>query len=244
MGGRPINRPPNLAKDAAPFPSKKYSIIYADPPWKYDDARDHASAGMALSSYPCMETAEIAKLRVPDLAGRQCQLVMWATWPKLPDALEVMRAWGFRYQTVGWVWVKTSRASPRDARLLTLEVGADFRRLPPGTAKLHRGTGHFTQANTEYAMIGFPADDDVEVALLGRMGKALERMSRSVPQVVFAPLGRRHSEKPPEVRDAIVELFGDLPRIELFARESGPGWDAWGNQLGSSNQVLPRDLPL
>ena len=41
---------------------------------------------------------------------------------------------------------------------------------------------------------------------------------------------QQHSRKPAETRDRIVELMGDLPRIELFAREAAPGWDAWGNE--------------
>ena len=42
---------------------------------------------------------------------------------------------------------------------------------------------------------------------------------------------REHSRKPDEIRDAIVELVGDLPRIELFARQRFDGWDAWGNEV-------------
>jgi len=56
-----------------------------------------------------------------------------------------------------------------------------------------------------------------------------KRISAGVGQLVFSPL-RRHSQKPAEVRDKIVELMGDLPRIELFAREAAPGWDVWGNE--------------
>jgi len=44
---------------------------------------------------------------------------------------------------------------------------------------------------------------------------------------------KRHSEKPPEIRDRIVTLVGDIPRIELFAREKTPGWDVWGNEVES-----------
>ena len=64
--------------------------------------------------------------------------------------------------------------------------------------------------------------------LLAVKGKP-KRISASVGQLVFSPL-RRHSQKPDEVRDRIVELMGDLPRIELFAREAAPGWDVWGNE--------------
>lgn len=49
-------------------------------------------------------------------------------------------------------------------------------------------------------------------------------------ELIVAPM-TRHSAKPPETRDRIVRLMGDVRRVELFARERTPGWDAWGNQL-------------
>lgn len=78
------------------------------------------------------------------------------------------------------------------------------------------GLGRWTRGNTE-------------PCLLAVKGKP-KRISASVGQLVFSPL-RRHSQKPDEVRDRIVELMGDLPRIELFARETAPGWDSWGNEV-------------
>jgi N6-adenosine-specific RNA methylase IME4 len=55
----------------------------------------------------------------------------------------------------------------------------------------------------------------------------MKRESASVRSTIFAPR-EEHSKKPDVVRDKIVELFGDLPRIELFARQETPGWDVWG----------------
>jgi N6-adenosine-specific RNA methylase IME4 len=75
------------------------------------------------------------------------------------------------------------------------------------------GMGHYTRANTE-------------PVLLGVRGK-MPVLSHSVRQVVRAER-RRHSEKPGEVRDQIVTLYGDVARIELFARERVSGWEAWG----------------
>lgn len=54
--------------------------------------------------------------------------------------------------------------------------------------------------------------------------------SHKVSQVVLSMI-RRHSQKPDEVRDRIIELCGDVPRIELFARQSVDGWDCWGNEV-------------
>lgn len=82
--------------------------------------------------------------------------------------------------------------------------------------KWHFGMGYWTRANTE-------------AVLLGIRGK-MKRRARNVRQLVVAP-AREHSRKPEEVRGRIVSLMGDLPRIELFARECAPGWDAWGDEL-------------
>ena len=59
-----------------------------------------------------------------------------------------------------------------------------------------------------------------------------KRVAKNVKQIVMAHRGR-HSEKPTEVRDRIVQLMGDLTRIELFARIKVDGWDAWGNEIDS-----------
>ena len=53
--------------------------------------------------------------------------------------------------------------------------------------------------------------------------------------MIVAPVGR-HSAKPAETRERIVELLGDLPRIELFARDTAPGWDCWGDEVEAAGQ--------
>lgn len=78
------------------------------------------------------------------------------------------------------------------------------------------GMGGWTRANAE-------------LCLLTTRGKP-KRVSASVHSIVDTPIGI-HSQKPSIVRDRIVQLMGDLPRIELFAREHTPGWDAWGDEL-------------
>lgn len=87
-----------------------------------------------------------------------------------------------------------------------------------------------TRGEGIYSGLGFYTNANAEICLLGRRGR-FTRQSKCVKQIVMAPLGR-HSEKPAEVRDRIVSLCGDLPRIELFARRRTPGWDVWGNDAG------------
>ena len=79
----------------------------------------------------------------------------------------------------------------------------------------------------------------VEICLLGKRGRP-QRKRKNIRQLVRATR-RSHSQKPDEVRDRIVNLMGDLPRIELFARQCVPGWDAWGNQL-DDNGLAPQSV--
>lgn len=78
------------------------------------------------------------------------------------------------------------------------------------------GLGYWTRANAE-------------LCLLATKGHP-KRCSKSVHQVCDARIGE-HSAKPPEIRDRIIKLCGDVPRIELFARQYAPGWDCWGNEV-------------
>jgi len=80
-----------------------------------------------------------------------------------------------------------------------------------------------------YSGMGFYTNSNAEICLIGRKGK-FERNSRKVKQLIVDNL-REHSKKPDCVRERIVELCGDLPRIELFARNKTPGWDVWGNEV-------------
>lgn len=85
------------------LPEDKYSIIYADPPWRYDFPISESRA--IENQYPTMSIEEIRDLPVIDLAADNAVLFLWATNPLLPDALTVIEAWGFTYRT-NMVWVK------------------------------------------------------------------------------------------------------------------------------------------
>ena len=80
------------------------------------------------------------------------------------------------------------------------------------------GMGYWTRANSE-------------LCLIATKGK-IKRISRKVHQIIDTSI-EEHSKKPAIVRDRIVELMGDLPKIELFAREKADGWDVWGNEVNS-----------
>ena len=174
-----------------PFPNKKYNIIYADPPWSYTQKR---LSGAAEHHYHTMGIDELCALPVADIAAEDSTLFLWATFPQLPEALRLIKAWGFTYKTVAFVWLKLNRKS-----------------------------------YTWFYGLGFWTRGNAEICLLATKGKP-HRNSNSVHQFIISPL-REHSQKPDEAREKIIELMGDLPRIELFARETAPGWDCWGNEV-------------
>jgi N6-adenosine-specific RNA methylase IME4 len=96
-----------LADRVAALPAGKYRVIYADPPWQYNDSRvglDMASTA-AEHHYPTMPLEELKALDVKSLAADDAVLLCWATFPLLEDALELVEAWGFKYKTA-FVWHK------------------------------------------------------------------------------------------------------------------------------------------
>ena len=87
------------------LPQGKYGVILADPPWRYGDPVTENRA--IENQYPTMTLEEIKALDVPALTLDKAVLYLWATSPKLPEAIEVMKAWGFSYKS-SWVWIKES----------------------------------------------------------------------------------------------------------------------------------------
>lgn len=188
----------------------KYQIIYADCPWHYNQRCTHSKTrfgGGVHSQYPTMTDAEILALgeSVKTIADTNAALFLWATMPRLPLAIKVMEAWGFRYATNAFTWIKMNPKS-----------GTPF-----------TGPGFYTASNAEICLLG----------VRGRMTPA----RRLVNSVILAPR-REHSRKPDEARDRIVQVFGDLPRVELFCRFPAPGWDAYGNQLEGDGRDIRESL--
>ena len=144
-----------------------------------------------------MSINELCALPVAELAAPDSALFLWATFPQLPEALRLIRAWGVTYKTVAFVWLKQNRKSE----------GWFY------------GLGFWTRGNAE-------------VCLLATRGHP-KRQCAGIHQFVISHI-EQHSKKPDEARRKIVELMGDIPRVELFAREKKPGWDVWGNEVEST----------
>lgn len=174
-------------------PNKKYSIIYADPPWSYKDKALAGNRG-ACCKYDVMNIGDIGDLPIKNIAADDSILFMWVTMPKLNECFEVIEKWGFEFKTCAFTWIKQNKKSD----------------------SLFWGMGRWTRANAE-------------ICLIATKGKP-KRQSAKVHSVIMSRI-REHSRKPDETRERIVELCGDLPRIELFARQYAEGWDCWGNEV-------------
>ena len=86
-------------------------------------------------------------------------------------------------------------------------------------------------AKTWFFGLGFWTRGNAEICLLATRGRP-KRQDKGVHQFIIAPI-EKHSKKPDEAREKIVRLMGDLPRVELFARQATPGWAVWGNEVDS-----------
>ncbi|MCE9858020.1 MULTISPECIES: MT-A70 family methyltransferase [Raoultella] len=202
-----------------------YQLIYVDPPWQYGNK---ISNGAAENHYDTMSLAELKHLPVWEVAADDAVLAMWYTGTHTEEAIELAEAWGFRIRTMkGFTWVKLNQNAERRFNKAIAEGElVDFNDLLSMlNSETRMNGGNYTRANTEDLLIA-------------TRGIGLERVNASIKQVVYSCLGE-HSEKPWEVRHRLEKLYGDVSRVELFARESWPGWDRWGNQCSNSFEIIP-----
>lgn len=165
----------------------------------------------AAGRYSVLKQDALCAMPVQGICDPQgCMLFLWATWPCLPEAMHVMQAWGFRYITLAFLWVKVNRNN-----------GEPF-----------FGIGYYTKSNSEPCLLGVRGDP--------------VKLSNSVSQILLAPEmvvhpRLEHSEKPALARERIVQLCGDVPRVELFSRHRVEGWYMVGNEIDGRDirDVLP-----
>lgn len=168
----------------ADLPKRHFGVILADPPWQYrtwdnrksiPSGRKYGDASAAIH-YDTMSVCDIGSLPVTDLVISDCVLFLWATWPNLTDAFDVISIWGFEYKTCAFCWTK--------AHATQVELFQD-------DIKGSLGMGYWTRANTE-------------PCLLATRGKP-KRKSAAVRQAIIEPR-REHSRKPDCVHERIEQL--------------------------------------
>ena len=183
---------------------KKYNIIYADPAWQYNDKR--TGKGKNNPNGAGGAKKHYSTMNIDDI----CNLPV----NKMADDNCMLFLWA------------TSPLLP-DAFKVLESWGFNYKTCGFVWVKMTNdmmrvrldGIGNYTTQNAEFCLIG----------LKGKYW----RNSTKIKQIVLSPK-TKHSEKPKDVRSRIVELCGDLPRIELFSRDNSDGWDAWGNEVENS----------
>jgi N6-adenosine-specific RNA methylase IME4 len=96
-----------IRAETPPLPTQVFTVIYADPPWRFTPYSFDTSNTIAEHHYPTMEFNDIFDLDVASIARPDSVLFLWATVPMMPEALEVMKAWGFEYKS-HCAWHKTN----------------------------------------------------------------------------------------------------------------------------------------
>jgi N6-adenosine-specific RNA methylase IME4 len=174
------------APEPIALPSSRYRVIYADPPWKYNNTQPDYYSEQA-NHYRLMDLDEICALPVSELAEENAVLFMWATSPILEESFAVVRAWGFRYKS-SFVW-----------------------------DKMQHNMGHYNSVRHEFLLICTRGSCQPDVPKLFDSVQSIKRTE--------------HSRKPEEFRTIIDTIYPYGRRIELFARNTAPGWDVWGNEV-------------
>ena len=162
----------------------------------------------AASKYLTTSIEDLKKIPVNDVAADDAALFMWWVGAMPQEAIDLVHSWGFEIKNMnGIVWNKLTQNN-----------------------KPFFGMGFYTRAGSE----------SIVIATKGKF-KPASRSVRAVfhaeSQIQFEAKVYAHSSKPAQVRDMIVELCGDLPRLEMFARDQVPGWDCWGNEAPGSIEI-------
>ncbi len=123
---------PGLSVRFPALPGQHFDIIYADPPWDYKGQLQHAGEGSkdtggAIRHYRTVPLGELKQLKVDEIAAENCLLFLWSTNPHLDQAIDLGKAWGFKWATVAFVWDK-KRVNPGFYTMSQCELCLAFKR--------------------------------------------------------------------------------------------------------------------
>lgn len=196
---------------------KKYSVIYADPPWNQrtgpnlsggykvvngKQVFNNVSTNSLAVPYPTLSVEQIASINVRDITEKDAHLYLWVTNQFILESKKVIESWGFKYSTV-LIWQKAPFGSG---------LGGTF------------GIGH------EFLLFCRKGNLKSNIKVKGTVHKVKR------PYVNGYPC---HSKKPPYFRE-LIESVSPGNKIELFAREKSPGWDTWGNEINNDVDLIFR----
>jgi N6-adenosine-specific RNA methylase IME4 len=194
-----------LRAGTPPLPNGPFDLVLVDLPLGWEGYSVKGEGRSPQVHYRTMDVPALCRLPVADVMAKDAAGAFWVYGPRLPDVLRVIEAWGFTYKSELLIWTKVTRAG-----------------------KPRMGTGKTTRKTSE-------------TMWLATRGKGLPIADHGVSQSVITDKAdlpitveaqrRDHSRKPDEAYTALERLFGEVRRLELFARCVRPGWTAWGNEV-------------
>lgn len=188
----------------------KYNILYVDPPWEFQNKNTGGSMKSGANAhYNTMSIDELMDLDIDKVIDENSVLFMWWVGSQPQVAIDLVNKWGFKLKNMnGFVWVKKTKN------------WKDF-----------FGMGFWTRQGSENCLI----------AVRGNIKRDKNNIRSVVYEDDFSEtieaINERHSKKPNIFRKKIVELMGDVPRLEMFAREKCEGFDVWGDEIKSDVEI-------
>lgn len=183
------------------LPNKKYQVIYADPAWSYYN-----------DSTAKPDVTTVKGMRRPPYPVMSSQEIKNLPVSEIADENAILFIWTTDYHL--------------QKCLEVIEAwGFEYKTIGFVWQKL-------TKKGLPLTFMGaYTMKSGIENCLLATKGDAHKLVKKHNIRALVQSPREKHSKKPDIVRDRIVELVGDVPRIELFARERVTGWDAWGNEV-------------
>lgn len=188
---------------------KKYKVIYVDPPWSYNDKMSNHSFSLD-HEYVTQDLNWIKNLPVKDIADKDCTIFMWAVSPMLPEAIDVMNAWGFKFKTVAFNWVKTTSGGKYVSNL-----------------------GRWTMGNCELCLLGTrgkPKRVKKDIKQLVISERTAHSKKPDIVRSLISDLMGGINK---------IELFarGDREK-DMFGYNRFEGWDCLGNGFGNDKKDM------
>lgn len=209
----------------------KFQILLCDPPWEFHTYSDKGKDRSPDKHYNTMTLKDIEQLPVSQVTDERAGLFLWVPDVNIEQGLKVMNSWGFRYKTMAFVWYKTKKdiKSAFKKYFGTLDLtDIDFNNVDVSELMFRIGLGYGPRKQTEICLYGtkelcpIRKDKSVRQVISG-----YENMIDT--EDIYEPI-KKHSAKPLKQYNKIEALY-DGPYLELFARNTMPGWTALGNEI-------------
>jgi N6-adenosine-specific RNA methylase IME4 len=195
------------------LPNMAFDVVVADPPWPFAVRGANGHGKSPEAHYATMDLEAIAALRLGDLLRPGGVMLLWGTGPLLDAQMALLKRWGLTYVSFA-VWPKRTR-----------------------TGRLRWGPGFRFRTVCEPVLMGVAPGD---MRREGRWnGSRFPNFLEDLDGDVVEGLAREHSRKPDEFYARVEAATPGATRADLFARQTRPGWTAWGNEVGRFDNVVP-----